>query len=55
MDDFLEFAAGVLGVQRGTLTPQTEYGSLAEWDSVMHLRLVMETEARYGIHSFRPR
>ena len=25
MDDFLEFAAGVLGVQKGTLTPQTEY------------------------------
>ena len=48
MDDFLEFAAGVLGVQKGTLTPQTAYGSLAEWDSVMHLRLVMETEARYG-------
>ena len=48
MDDFLDFAAGVLGVQKGTLTPQTEYGSLAEWDSVMHLRLVMETEARYG-------
>ena len=27
MDDFLEFAAGVLGVQKGTLTPQTEYGT----------------------------
>ena len=48
MEDFLEFAAEVLGVQKGTLTPETEYGSLPEWDSVMHLRLVMETEARYG-------
>lgn len=47
MEDFLEFAAEVLGVQKGTLTPETEYGSLPEWDSVMHLRLVMETEARY--------
>ena len=48
MEDFLEFAAEVLGVQKGTLTPETEYGSLPEWDSVMHFRLVMETEARYG-------
>lgn len=48
MDDFLDFAAEVLGVRKGVLSPETEYGSLAEWDSVMHLRLVMETEARYG-------
>ena len=48
MEDVLECAAEVLGVQKGTLTPETEYGSLPEWDSVMHLRLVMETEARYG-------
>lgn len=48
MDEFLIFAAEVLGVPSGSLTPQTAYGSLPEWDSVMHLRLVMETEARYG-------
>ncbi len=48
MDDFLLFAAEVLGVPPGTLTPATAYGSLPAWDSIMHLRLVMETEARYG-------
>lgn len=48
MEDFLDFAAETLGVPRGTLTPETAYGSIPEWDSVMHLRLVMETEARYG-------
>ena len=48
MEDFLDFAAETLGVQKGTLTPETAYGSIPEWDSVMHLRLVMETEARYG-------
>ena len=48
MKDFLDFAAETLGVQKGTLTPETAYGSIPEWDSVMHLRLVMETEARYG-------
>ena len=49
MEDFLDFAAETLGVQKGTLTPETAYGSIPEWDSVMHLRLVMETEARFGV------
>lgn len=49
MEAFLDFAAEVLGVPRGTLSPATAYGSILEWDSVMHLRLVMETEARYGV------
>lgn len=48
MDEFLGFAAEVLGVPKGTLGPETAYGTIPEWDSVMHLRLVMETEARYG-------
>ena len=38
--------AGALFAQ-GTV-PETAYGAIPEWDSVMHLRLVMETEARYG-------
>ena len=48
MDVFLDFAADVLGVPKGTLGPETAYGAIPEWDSVMHLRLIMETEARYG-------
>lgn len=46
--DFLCFAADVLGVTPGSLTAETAYASIPEWDSVMHLRLVMETEAHYG-------
>ena len=49
MDEFLSFAATVLGVPREALSPETAYGDISEWDSVMHLRLVMETEARYGV------
>ncbi len=49
MDGFLAFAAEVLGVPRERLSPGTACGSIPEWDSVMHLRLVMETEARYGV------
>ncbi len=48
-DDFIVFAASVLDVPPETLTPETACGDIPEWDSVMHLRLVMETEARYGV------
>ena len=48
-DDFIAFAASVLGVSPETLTPGTACGDIPEWDSVMHLRLVMEAEARYGV------
>ena len=45
---FLELAADVFGVGVETLSPETSYGSIEGWDSVNHLRLVMETEARFG-------
>ena len=48
-DDFIAFAASVLGVPPETLSLETACGDIPEWDSVMHLRLVMETEARYGV------
>ena len=47
--DFIAFAASVLGVPLERLTPETACGDIPEWDSVMHLRLVMEAEARYGV------
>ena len=48
-DDFIAFAASVLGVAPERLTLETACGDIPEWDSVMHLRLVMEAEARYGV------
>ena len=48
-DEFLDFAASVLGTDRTALSPETAFGSIPEWDSVMHLRLVMEIEDRYGV------
>jgi len=45
---FLALAADVFGVGVETLTPETAYGAIAAWDSVAHLRLVMETEAKFG-------
>jgi acyl carrier protein len=49
VEEFISFAAGVLGVPPETLSPDTSCGSIPEWDSVMHLRLAMEAEARYGV------
>ena len=45
---FLELAADVFGVGVETLAPETAFGSIEGWDSVNHLRLVMETEAKFG-------
>lgn len=49
--EFLDFAASVLGILPESATMDTAYGSIPEWDSVMHLRLVMELENRYGFET----
>ena len=48
-EEFLEFMASILGAGREGLSMATAYGSIPEWDSVMHLRLVMEIQDRYGV------
>ena len=45
---FIALAADVFGVEAGELRPDTAYGSFPAWDSIAHLRLVMETEAKFG-------
>ena len=47
--EFLDFVATVLRRDRAALSLETAYGSIPEWDSVMHLRLVMEIEGKYGV------
>ena len=46
---FIAFAAGVFKVPRQSLSGDSACGSIPEWDSVNHLRLVMEAEPRFGI------
>ncbi len=48
--EFLRFAASVFKVDPAILSGETTYGSIPEWDSVNHLRLVMETEKRFGVY-----
>ena len=49
MEEFLSFAATVLGVPRAALSLGMACGDIPEWDSVMHLRLVMEAEHAFGV------
>ena len=49
MEDFLKFIAGVMEVEPEKLSPQTAYNEFEKWDSIMHLKLVMETEEKYDV------
>ena len=45
---FIALAAEVFAVDRAALSGSTARGSIEGWDSVNHLRLVMEAEKRFG-------
>lgn len=45
---FAAFAAELLGLDRGSVGDDLAMGSVPAWDSVAHLRLVMESERRFG-------
>lgn len=46
--DFLSFVANLFEVSPKSLSLETAYESIPQWDSVMHLRLMMEVGAAYG-------
>ena len=46
--EFMALAAEVFGVDADELHSGTAYGALPAWDSIAHLRLIMETEAKFG-------
>lgn len=49
MQDFIKFIAGVMEVEPEELTEDTAYGSIGKWDSLMHMRMVMEIEEEYDV------
>lgn len=49
MQDFINFIAGVMEVDPRELTEDTAYGTIEQWDSLMHMRMVMEIEEEYDI------
>lgn len=49
MQDFINFVASVMEVDPSEINEDTAYGSIEKWDSMMHMRLVMEIEEEYDI------
>lgn len=47
--EFLACAANVFGVKPEDVSLETTYESIPAWDSMAHLRLIMEVAARYGV------
>lgn len=46
---FLDFVAGIFEMTADALTMETAYESIPQWDSVMHLRLVMEVQSEFNV------
>ena len=49
MQEFLEFVAGVMQVVPSELSGETRFKEFKKWDSLMHMRLVMEIEEEYDV------
>ena len=49
MKEFYDFVAGVMGVDASELDENTAYNEFEKWDSLMHMRLVMEIEEEYDV------
>jgi len=47
--DFLTFVAGVLDVAPESISMDTAYESIPEWDSVMQLRLTLEISSEFDV------
>ncbi len=47
MQDFINFVAGIMETDPSELNEDTAYGQFEKWDSIMHMRLVMEIEEEY--------
>ena len=48
-EDFLQLAAEIFECSREMLSLSTRRGSVSGWDSINHLRLVMEAERLFGV------
>lgn len=48
--EFLEFVASVLDMDIEEVSMKLSYKDTDNWDSLMMLTLIMETEAKYGVN-----
>ena len=49
MQDFINFVARIMEVNPTELTEDTTFGSIEKWDSLMHMKIVMEMEEEYDV------
>lgn len=49
MEKYMKFVADLFECDPSGLTLETAYGEHEKWDSMMMLRLIMETEEEYGV------
>ncbi len=49
MQEFLNFVAGVMQVDPAELSGEIRFKEYKKWDSLMHMRLVMEIEEEYDV------
>ncbi len=47
--DFLAFVAGVLDVPVNEITMDSGQSDVPQWDSMGHMRLIMEVQGEYGV------
>jgi len=50
MEKFIGFIAEILDVDPHELNSESGYGSISEWDSLMHLRIIAEVEQKFGVN-----
>ena len=49
VQQFIDFIADVMEVDASVISEDTTYGEFEKWDSLMHMRLVMEVEEEYDV------
>jgi len=49
MQEFLDFIADVFEVDPSEISMDTAFNVYEKWDSLMHLRLIMEVEEEYDV------
>ena len=49
LDQMCDIVAAVFGTDRSAVSRETRREELPAWDSLGHLRLMMEIEARFGL------
>jgi acyl carrier protein len=48
--ELITFISNILEIKPDIIFPESQYGVLENWDSLMHLRIIAELEEKFGIN-----